>query len=69
MDGQCLKSPENSTKGYILEVNIKYPKNLHDLHSVLSFLQEKMKIATSLYAICMIKKLCYSYKSFKTSIK
>ena len=29
---------------YILEVDIKYPKNLHDLHSDASFLRERMKI-------------------------
>ena len=34
---------ENSDKGYILEVNVEYPKNLHDLHSDLPFLPEKMK--------------------------
>ena len=35
---------ENSDKGYILEVDIKYPKNLHKLHSNLPFLSERMKI-------------------------
>ena len=33
----------DSTKGYILEVDIEYFKNLHDLHSDLPFLPEKMK--------------------------
>ena len=35
---------ENSKKGYILEVDVKYPKKLHDLHSDLPFLPKMMKI-------------------------
>ena len=35
---------ENSNKEYILEVTIDHPKNLHDLHSDLPFLLERMKI-------------------------
>ena len=35
---------ENSDKGYILEVDVEYSKNLHDLHSDLQFLPERMKI-------------------------
>ena len=35
---------ENSNKGYILEENVEYFKNLHDLHSDLPFLPERMKI-------------------------
>ena len=31
---------KDSDKGYILEVDVKYPKNLHDLHSDLPFLPE-----------------------------
>ena len=34
----------DSDKGYILEVDVKYRKNLHDLHSDLSFLPESYKI-------------------------
>ena len=48
----------DSDKGYILEEDVKYPKNLHGLHEDLPFLPERMKIgnARSLRAICMIKK-------------
>ena len=35
---------EDSDKGYIFGVNVEYPKNLHDLHSDLSFLRKRMKI-------------------------
>ena len=35
---------ECSDKGYLLEVDVKYPKELHDLHNDLSFMCEKMEI-------------------------
>ena len=35
---------ENCDKGHILEVDLEYPKNLHKLHSDLSFLPERKKI-------------------------
>ena len=35
---------ENNKKGYILEVDIKYLKRLHELHSDLPFLSERMKV-------------------------
>ena len=35
---------EDSKKGYILEVDVEYPKDLHNLHSDLSLLSERIKI-------------------------
>ena len=43
---------EDSDKGYILEVNVKYPKNLHDLHSDLLFLSQRMKIGKCKKLVC-----------------
>ena len=34
---------DDTDKGYILEVDVEYPKILHDLHSDLVFLPERMK--------------------------
>ena len=58
-------------KVYILEVDVKYPKNLHGLHSDLSFLPERIKIdkCNKLVRNLYDKKLCCSYKIIKTSIK
>ena len=38
------KLAKRGSKGYLLEVNVKYPKELHDLHNDLPFMCEKMKI-------------------------
>ena len=46
---------ENNDKGYILEVDVKYPKRLHELHSDLPFLSERMKVINSL-VIYLIRK-------------
>ena len=44
-DEEFIKNyDEDSNKGYIFEVDIEYPKDLHDLHSNLPFLSERMKI-------------------------
>ena len=43
---------EDSDKGYILEVDIEYPKNLNYLHSDLPFLLERMKINKCSKLVC-----------------
>ena len=43
---------ENNKKGYILEVDVKYPKRLHELHSDLPFLPERMKIDKCKKLVC-----------------
>ena len=43
---------KDSDKGYILEVGVKYPKNLHALHEDLPFLPERVKIGKCKKLVC-----------------
>ena len=43
---------EKSSTGYVFGVDIDYPKNLHDLHSDLPFLPQKMAIDKCDKSIC-----------------
>ena len=43
---------EDSDKEYILEVDVEYPKNLHDLDSDLPFLPERMKVDKCNKLVC-----------------
>ena len=43
---------DNDKKGYILEVDVKYLKRLHELHSDLSFLSERMEINKCKKLVC-----------------
>ena len=43
---------ENNDNGYILEVDVKYPKRLHELHSDLPFLSERMEVNNSEKLVC-----------------
>ena len=65
------KYDEDIDKGYMLEVDVEYPKRLHKLHDNLSFLCEKMKIEKyhKLVCICTLKQLCCAHKNFKANIK
>ena len=42
--GCISKWAKEAGKGYLLEVDVSYPNHLHDLHSDLPFMCEKMKI-------------------------
>ena len=43
---------ENNDKDYILEVDVKYPKRLHELHSNLPFLSERMEVNKCKKLVC-----------------
>ena len=45
---------ENSNKGYILEVDVEYPKHLFNLHSDLPFLAERKKVKKYNKLVCYI---------------
>ena len=62
---------ENNKKGYVFEVDVKYPKKLHDSHSDLPFLSRRMKIDKCKKLVCNLqnKKIRCTYKIIKTSIK
>ena len=45
---------KNSDKGYILEVDVEFPKNLHKLHSDLPFLPERMKDNKCSKLVCTV---------------
>ena len=42
--GEISRLAKHGSKGYLLEVDVKYPKELHDLHNDLPFMCEKMEI-------------------------
>ena len=43
---------ENNDKGYIFEADVKYRKRLHDLHSDLPFLSERMEVNKCKKLVC-----------------
>ena len=50
---------ENSYKGYILEVDDAYPKDIHNLHGGLPFLLERMKIKKYNVLVCNLYDIKY----------
>ena len=63
---------ENSNKGYILEVDVKYPKKLHDSHSDLLFLPRRMEIDKCKKLVCNLhnkKKYVVHIKSLNDGLK
>ena len=50
--------------GFILKVDIEYPRELHDLHSELPFLPERMKINKCNKIVCTLydTKICCPHK-------
>ena len=56
IDGEFIRNyNEDSDKGYILEVDDKYPRKLHDLHSALPFLPKRMKIDKCKKLVCNLR--------------
>ena len=56
---------EDSNKGYILEVDVKYPKNVHGLYEDLPFLPERMKIDKCKKFVCNL----YDKKNYVVHIR
>ena len=61
---------ENSSRGYILKVDIKYSKKLHDLHGDLPFLPKRIKIDKCKKLVCDLhnKKKYVHIKSLKQAL-
>ena len=55
---------ENNDKGYIIVVDVEYPRNLYKLHSDLPFLPERMKVGNCTKLVCKVqdkKTILYTY--------
>ena len=62
---------EDNNKDYILEVDVRYPKRLHELHSDLPFLSERMKIDKCNKLVCNLfnkKKYVAHINSLKQAL-
>ena len=72
IDEKFIKNyDEGSDKGYIFEVEVKYPRRLHDLHSDLPFLPKRMKIDKCKKLACNLrnkKKYVVLIRSLKQAL-
>ena len=72
IDEKFIKNyDEDSDKGYIFEAEVEYPRRLHDLHSDLPFLPERMKIDKCKKLVCNLhdkKKYVVLIKSLKQAL-
>ena len=62
---------ENDNKGYIFEVDVKYPKRFHKLHSDLLFLPERIEVNKCKKLICNLsnkKKYVIHVNSLKQAL-
>ena len=62
---------KNDNKGYILEVDVEYPKRLHELHSDLPFLSERMEVNKCKKPVCNLfnkKKYVAHIKTLKQAL-
>ena len=62
---------EDSDKEYILEIDVKYPRKLHDLHGDLPFLPKRMKIDKCKKLVCNLrnkKKYVEHIRSLKQAL-
>ena len=65
------KYNEDSDKGYILQVDVKHPRKLHDLHSDLPFLPKRMNIDKCKKLVCNLrtkKKYVVHIRSLKQAL-
>ena len=72
IDEKFIKSyDEDSDNGYIFEVDVKYARRLHDLHSDLPFLPKRMKIDKCKKLVCNLrnkKKYVVHIRSLKQAL-
>ena len=64
-EGFIKNYDEDSNKGYIFEVDVKYPKNLHNLHRDLPYLSKRMKIKKCNKLVCNL----YDNKEYVVHIR